>query len=188
MGRPRTFDREKTLELASELFRERGYRGTSIADLLETTGLSRASLYNEFGGKRELFEAVLDRYAAEVLPELEAMLLADGSALDNVRATMRTLGDRATRGCLCAHTAVEMGASDPELARQAKRRLGQMVRLFGRALQRAVDAGELPQGSDVRALARFLQNTAQGLLVQGRVGASRAAIHDVVEVSLARVE
>ena len=188
MGRPRTFDRDEALEQAADLFRERGYRGTSIAELLTATGLSRASLYHEFGGKRELFEAVIDRYAAQARPELEAHLFGDGSPLENIRATIRALGERAacrdSKGCLCVHTAVELGATEPDLAGIAKRRLEQMERLFARAVQGAVDAGELPTETDVRALARFLQHTAQGLVVQGRAGNSKAAIRDVVEVSL----
>ena len=61
-GRPRQFDEEQALERALELFSKQGYAATSMADLVEHTGVSKQSLYNTFGDKRSLFLAALDRY------------------------------------------------------------------------------------------------------------------------------
>ncbi|TGS85214.1 TetR/AcrR family transcriptional regulator, partial [bacterium M00.F.Ca.ET.177.01.1.1] len=38
------------------------YEGTSIADLTEALGITRASLYAAFGSKEALFQRVMDRY------------------------------------------------------------------------------------------------------------------------------
>ena len=65
--------RSAVLIAARDLFWERGYEGTSIADLEQRTGLNRSSLYLEFGSKRDLFQAALDCYADQII----ATLLAD---------------------------------------------------------------------------------------------------------------
>jgi len=52
IGRPREFDTEKALELATSLFWRKGYEGTSLSDLTETLGITRPSLYAAFGNKR----------------------------------------------------------------------------------------------------------------------------------------
>jgi len=44
------------------LFWEQGYDHTSQADMIERTGLSSSSLYNTFGDKLAIFDAVLARY------------------------------------------------------------------------------------------------------------------------------
>src|SRR5260370_36266445 len=61
-GRPREFDADAALEQAMRLFWLKGYLGTSVSDLTEALGISRASLYAAFGSKDELFLAALERY------------------------------------------------------------------------------------------------------------------------------
>ncbi|MEY3934180.1 MAG: hypothetical protein RLZZ606_779 [Actinomycetota bacterium] len=67
MARPRSFDGELVLAQARELFAKQGYNGTSIDDLVKTTGLLRGSLYKAYGSKRNLFALLL----AEVVSNFE---------------------------------------------------------------------------------------------------------------------
>ena len=59
MGRPRKFDETEVVSLARELFASKGYHGTSLDELVDSTGLLRGSIYKAFGSKRNLFEAAL---------------------------------------------------------------------------------------------------------------------------------
>src|SRR4051812_3480675 len=61
-GRPRAFDRARALEQALTLFWERGYEGTSIADLTAVMGITPPSLYAAFGSKEALFREALSLY------------------------------------------------------------------------------------------------------------------------------
>ena len=62
IGRPREFDVDKALDLALQVFWRKGYEGASMADLTETMGITKPSLYSAFGNKEELFRKALDRY------------------------------------------------------------------------------------------------------------------------------
>ncbi len=64
-GRPRGFDIDQALTTAQALFHQRGYDGVGIAELSKAIGITAPSLYSAFGSKRELFERVLERYAAQ---------------------------------------------------------------------------------------------------------------------------
>lgn len=55
MGRNRTFVEDDVIALCADVFRQTGYEGTSIDDLVQATGLHRGSLYKAFGSKRGLF-------------------------------------------------------------------------------------------------------------------------------------
>lgn len=62
MARPKQFDREQALRKAMMLFWQKGYEATSIPDLLESMGISRSSLYEEYSDKRTLFREALQYY------------------------------------------------------------------------------------------------------------------------------
>ena len=50
----KSFEIQDAVDKAMQVFWEKGYVDTSIADLLKATGLKRSSLYNAFGDKRNL--------------------------------------------------------------------------------------------------------------------------------------
>ena len=50
------FNEDEVLIKAMELFWNKGYHATSIQDLVSNLGINRASLYDTFGGKKELFD------------------------------------------------------------------------------------------------------------------------------------
>ena len=80
-GRPLGFDRDDVLDRLVTLFWTQGYGGTTQSDICAATGLSTSSVYNTFGSKAQLFDAVLDRYVAnsQALSEpLRADLGVDG--------------------------------------------------------------------------------------------------------------
>lgn len=63
MVRPREFDEQQALVAAMQVFWEKGYEATSISDLTASMGIQRPSLYAAFGGKKELFDAALNKYS-----------------------------------------------------------------------------------------------------------------------------
>ncbi|WP_163552057.1 TetR/AcrR family transcriptional regulator [Candidatus Frankia alpina] len=70
--------REHLLGVATRLFAERGYEGTSIDAVLTATGVSRGSLYHHFKGKDALFDAVLEAVELDVGRRLVAAVGAGG--------------------------------------------------------------------------------------------------------------
>ena len=58
--------RAHVVEVATRLFAEHGYDGTSIEAVQASAGVSRGSLYHHFPGKEALFWAVLEEVGARV--------------------------------------------------------------------------------------------------------------------------
>lgn len=54
--------REQVLEAALQLFSSQGYRGTSVRDIAERSGVSTGAVYHQFPDKESLFRTLLDEY------------------------------------------------------------------------------------------------------------------------------
>jgi len=193
MARPRAFDREAVLDRAMTAFWSKGYEATSIEDLVDRMGIQRGSLYGAFGDKRALFLAALERYQQVVARELIETLEAPGSGLDAIRRFFRlrvasALDRRRPPGCLMTNSAVELSRRDRGAAARVGGSLVKMEAAFRRALERARAAGEVSEGRDLRALARFLTSSAQGLSVMSKTFPERALLEDIVSVVLAGLE
>ncbi len=62
--------RNRILDAAFALFSEKGFTATSMRDIADAVGIKAASLYNHFAGKRELFDALVERETDYVLKQV----------------------------------------------------------------------------------------------------------------------
>lgn len=65
--------RETLLREATDLFIENGYANTSLDDIIDRSGGSRATIYSAFGGKEGLLQAVIGRFTDEFQEHLDAV-------------------------------------------------------------------------------------------------------------------
>ncbi|MGR2753605.1 TetR/AcrR family transcriptional regulator [Agromyces arachidis] len=72
--------RDEITAAALRRFADKGYRGTSMADIISESGLSAGAIYGHFAGKEELFAAVAERILGARSHEL-AELRADHGPL-----------------------------------------------------------------------------------------------------------
>ncbi|MFG6502398.1 TetR/AcrR family transcriptional regulator [Microbacterium sp. P05] len=87
-GRPRASSRETLAEAASELFLEKGFDETSVADITTRAGVSRSSFFNYFSTKSDVLWAGFD----ERIDALPSALAAGGDDLDvAIRSAVATL-------------------------------------------------------------------------------------------------
>ena len=189
VGRPKEFDRSDALESAMQVFWTKGYEAASVRNLLDGMGINRGSMYDTFGDKRSLFLEAINHYLRHVAGPLVKTLDAPGSPLVNIRKTLIELvtvaGSNGCRGCLITNVTVEVGPHDPEVARAMTSAMKETQAVFKRALIRAAECGEISPQADTRALARFLVNTMQGLVVLRKAKAGEKTCRDVIEVAMA---
>lgn len=188
-GRPRSFDRAAALEKATRLFWERGYEGTSIADLTNAMGINPPSLYAAFSDKRTLFQEVVENYGATFGAFMGAALREEATAY---KAFARMLREAAVTytdpshpaGCLVISAATNVPAAHQDVQDALRRQRNQNLDLFEARLRAAVAEGELPPDVDTRALAVFYAAVIQGMSQQARDGVSRAHLRAVAELAL----
>ena len=77
---PRTARRSQLLEAAREVFVAQGYHSAAMDEIAERAGVSKPVLYQHFPGKHELYMALLEQQAAEVVEGVRKGL---GASRDN---------------------------------------------------------------------------------------------------------
>ena len=77
--------RGQLIEVATRLFAEHGYEGTSIEAVLSAAGVSRGALYHHFPGKEALFEAVVVAVSDQVTVDLAAAVSGRTDPVDVMR-------------------------------------------------------------------------------------------------------
>jgi len=193
MPRPRAFDEESVLDNAMNIFWSKGFAATSIQDLVDETGLNRASMYASFGDKKALFLRVLDHYSQKISTERFADLrnIEDGRAA--IEKTFRDAAKTGTaegrhKGCLMVNSGMELAPHDPETAAIAHQAFRRAEDTFAAALNRAIGQGKISKGKNVRALARFLAGSFQGVQLMSRRGADQETLNDYCETILAALD
>ncbi|WP_168212177.1 TetR/AcrR family transcriptional regulator [Actinomadura rubteroloni] len=187
MPRPREFEPDTVVEQAMRRFWERGYRATSIDDLVKATGVKPGSLYSAFpGGKRALFMRSLERYSKLVVPQKLGELESPMASLAQVRGyfdglVADLLSPEGRQGCLLVNTAVETAAEDDAVAAVVRGHLARLDDRFARALANAVRSGEVRASLDVAGSAKLLVAASQGLMVVGKANPDEAVLRAIVD-------
>jgi AcrR family transcriptional regulator len=78
--RPGEPGHERVLQAGLELFGERGYHATSIAEIGERAGIAKSVLYHHFGSKAGLYEAVAEAETGALLERVAGALPTDPDA------------------------------------------------------------------------------------------------------------
>lgn len=76
VGRPKRASQALLQEAAFELFQHRGYRNTTVEQIARTAGFSRATFFNCFSSKAELFWLETDALIASLRAHLDGLIAA----------------------------------------------------------------------------------------------------------------
>jgi AcrR family transcriptional regulator len=191
MPRPRMFDEAEVIDRARRTFAETGFAGTSLDDLLEATGLARQSLYNAFGGKKELFMRAFLSDTAGAVDAVRTVLQGAEHPIVRIRTQLVSSavehGSSQAPPSLFLRAAVELSARDPEVAATVTEAFDAIRADYTACIVDAQNAGEIEADADADALGTYFCAVIEGMGTLGRVGLSRAALLQVGLTGLAAV-
>jgi TetR/AcrR family transcriptional repressor of nem operon len=169
---PAPSTRDRLIQTAMQLFWEKGYGSTSVADVLHAAGVNSGSLYHFFPGKQDLLLAVLDAYRGGI----DEMLLAPAwKGVDDPIERVFALLARYRLGivqtdcvyaCPIGSLALEIHEPDPPV----RKALAANFKAWTDAVEACLAAAgpRLPRTLDRRELARFVLTAMEGGVMQAR--------------------
>jgi len=117
--------RDRILQVASELFYKQGYRATGINEVIDRSGVAKATFYNHFPSKEDLGMAYLDELKADELRAFEQELAVTKGPLKRFLAPLEWIRSwlRGTdfRGCAFLHSVAEFPDPESPLRQHGKR-------------------------------------------------------------------
>jgi AcrR family transcriptional regulator len=188
-GRPRVLDREVGLDIAARLFWQRGYEGTSTADLTKAMGINPPTLYSMFGSKKELYRQALDFSIARETSRRLEVLQSDLPVEEALARYLYDIADGDTqpdkpRGCMVSTAVLQHAEENASVAQLTAALREASIQTLKARFDRAVEEEELPAQTDTDTLARFYGAIIQGMSAQACDGACNARLKRLIDVAL----
>jgi AcrR family transcriptional regulator len=83
--------KDRIINSAHELFSEKGYDKTTVADIIEKAGSSKGGFYHHFRSKEEVIEAITQNYMTEFMQYYDEILESDSPVVDSVNEVLITI-------------------------------------------------------------------------------------------------
>lgn len=176
MARPRAFDRDQVLREAIRVFCDKGFAAASTQELMQAMGLSRQSMYNTFGDKRQLYLLAMAEYQRTGVDDLIERLSQGPTPLQALHDTLQSFATRALRegtaGCMGVNAICEFGQEDVEVNHLTAHSAGRLHYAFEQTLEQAQQQGELAATTDLSGACDFLMATLSGMKIASKGGAT----------------
>ena len=190
-GRPRKAEPEVALAAAMNAFWSKGYEATSMSDLTEATGLHKASLYQTFGDKHQLFVSALKLYFTKTAKAQKDSRNGEENPIKAIKASVDSTIDQCAqgKGCLAVNSLIEVAPFDAEIDRilkQFRQRLDKhLASLVDEAKKKKLVAKSIDTKEAVRLISVFLHGLSANMASGMSANKARGLLHDQLDLVLA---
>ncbi len=161
--------RERLLAAARRVFARNGYHGASVEQVASEAGFSTGALYSNFGGKEDLFLALMEReieaHAREISTAVQARHSVAERATGGARQWM-TMIEREPELLLLFMEFWAYGVRDPEMRPRVAEQFGRMRQLLTRLIADGMRDFELELELPAEQLAVTIDALADGIARQ----------------------
>jgi TetR/AcrR family transcriptional regulator, lmrAB and yxaGH operons repressor len=162
--------KDRMITAARRLFREHGYLGTALSDVVTASAAPRGSIYFHFpGGKEQLAGEVILQHAADHITNINRAAAATATAGQLIEAVMGRERDELIssdyrQGCAMAPIAIEATPASTQLSDANRRAFQDLITtLAARLTEKNVPASRATQ------LATNVWSSVEGALILSRV-------------------
>ncbi len=165
--------RARVLDATVALINRKGFRNTSVQDIIDETGVKKGNLYFHFSSKDELGQALM-REAADRYFEYLSDSVTSGDPLGKIRDILNAVLRYHRRrgfvgGCLFGNTALEMGDTDEVYAGLVREVFDRWVNILARHLREAGKMGQVTAGVRPEPMARHIVAAMEGSIMMARL-------------------
>ncbi len=153
--------RAEILQLAADLFAERGFKATTVRDIAEAAGVLSGSLYHHFDSKESIIEELLREYVDELLADYRRIIAAGGPP----REVLSRLANSVFASFAEHRAAITVWQNErqildrrPGFAHLAQAQ-AEVERLWTEVIRQGIETGEFREDLDPRLAYRFMRDS-----------------------------
>lgn len=187
-GRPKTFDRERVIDVAMECYWRDGTDGVSLNELCRRAEVSKPGVYREFGGEDGLMDAVLEHYADVVLRPTLDLTVQDRPFPEVLAVLVGFMTDPRPimpAGCLLTKMRVLSSRLGPVTQARVEALREDARATYGRWIDRAKARGEITTSVPTAVLAAFIDTQFTSLLTQSALGEDPESLRAQADLAFA---
>ena len=130
------------IQAAAQIFRQKGYHGTSMQDIADAVQFQKASLYHHVTGKQDILVAILDQALDLLIDDMQEVAKSKHTPQEKIRLAMRTYVMRLTQDLdLATVLLMEYRSLDDELRAIHIDRRDRFEALWREIVQEGIDSG-----------------------------------------------
>ncbi len=162
------------LHQAAQLFNQKGYAGSSIADIMQATGLKKGGIYNHFHSKDDLALQAFDYAVSLVQKRIWQSVKQETHALSRLKALLQLHLDYLDNpplsgGCPILNTAIDSDDAHPLLRARAQKAMDSWRYFLIRLLDKGIQKRELKPDVEPEMVATFLISALEGGVMMSKL-------------------
>ncbi|MFA6058472.1 MAG: TetR/AcrR family transcriptional regulator [Taibaiella sp.] len=156
------------IEQTAPIFNKKGYAGTSLNDITQATGLTKGSIYGNFGGKDEVALAVFDYNLKKVTTIFEAEMSTCNTAREKLMVYVKVYSEFQNfafpaGGCPMQNTAIEADDTHPQLKKKALTAVLNWKKAIAGIIEQGIKTGEIRRAVNAEQVALTIIATIEGM-------------------------
>ena len=167
-GRPTTLDRLRTVAIATDCYWRDGLYSTSLAEVCRRAGVSKPSVYREFGGEDGLMLAAVEHYRELATVPLMSLLASEmpfPKVLTKLMTFATDIGDRPA-GCLLTAMRYAPGRLGPATLARVDSITNDLLSAYEACYLQAISRGEADPNVPPKLAARYVDIQLVSALLQ----------------------
>jgi TetR/AcrR family transcriptional repressor of nem operon len=156
------------IEQTAPVFNKKGYAGTSLNDITQATGLTKGSIYGNFGGKDEVALAVFDYNLKKVTSIFEAEMSKCNTTREKLMVYVKVYSEFQNfafpaGGCPMQNTAIEADDTHPQLKKKALNAILTWKKVIANVIEQGIKNKEIREGVHAEQIALTMIATIEGM-------------------------
>ena len=166
--------KQRIIETAAIIFNQNGYVGTSIADIVRSTGIHKGGIYKHFKSKDEIAVAAFDHSLGLIVTAAIDRVGQEETAIDRLIAFVNTFKGFTTEpicvgGCPVLNMAVESDDTHPGMRIHVQNAVNGIRALIGSIVELGIRQGEIVANTDIEQVSTIIFVTIEGAILMSKL-------------------